>query len=42
VAAFSLGTFFIAVDKESASPAGANTRYQQPFKIGKSKNMDSG
>ena len=26
-AAFSLGTFFVAVDKESASPVGANTHY---------------
>jgi len=41
-AAFSLGTFFVAVDKESASPVGANTHYQQPFRIGKSKKLDSG
>jgi hypothetical protein len=26
-AAFSLGTFFVAADKESASPVGANTHY---------------
>jgi hypothetical protein len=37
VAAFSLGTFFIAVDKESASPVGARTHYQQHNRIGKGK-----
>jgi len=36
-AAFSLGTFFVAVDKESASPVGANTHCQQLFKTRKTR-----
>jgi hypothetical protein len=32
-AAFSLGTFFVAVDKESTSPAGARTRCQKCFRL---------
>jgi len=39
-AALSLGTFFVAADKESTSPVGANTHYQQLFRMGKSKKMD--
>ena len=30
-AAFSLGTFFVAVDKESTSPVGARTHMGKPF-----------
>ena len=30
-AAFSLGTFFVAADKESASPVGANTHYHDVY-----------
>ncbi len=33
LAAFSLGTFFVAVDKESTSPVGANTHYPQSYEL---------